>query len=99
MLAAAGLATGAGDAPPKIRQETAADLVARGNAAYNAGRLGEALAAFEAGILQAPGSAIPRYNAAATSFQLKRYGEAHQLYLGARQRAGRARDGRCGRLR
>ena len=90
MLAVTGLGTGAGDAPPKIRAESAADFVARGKAAYDAGRLGEALAAFEAGIPRAPRSALPRYNAAATSFQLKRYGDARQLYLGARQRAGRA---------
>jgi len=90
MLAVAGLGTGAGDAPPKIPAESAADLVARGNAAYDAGRLGEALAVFEAGIPRAPRSAIPRYNAAATSFELRRYDQARQLYLAARQRAGRA---------
>ena len=38
-------------------------------------------------IARAPASAVPRYNAAASLYQLGRYGEAHQLYQEARERA------------
>ena len=58
-----------------------------GQAAYGPGRWDQALAAFEAAIQRAPASAVPRYNAAATLFQLGRYDEARQLYLEARERA------------
>jgi len=88
LIAVAGLEAGAGDAPPLIRAESASEAVARGQAAYNAGSLDEALAAFEVGIPRAPKSAVPRYNAAATLFQLGRYAEARLRYLEARQRAG-----------
>ena len=68
-----GLATGAGDAPARTGPESAAEAVARGQAAYGLGRWEEALAAFETAIKRAPASAVPRYNAAATLFQLGRY--------------------------
>ncbi|MGO9597901.1 MAG: VWA domain-containing protein [Isosphaeraceae bacterium] len=67
---------------------TVAELVASGNAAYATGRLADALAAFEAAIDRAPESPIPRYNAAATLFALRRFGEAIQRYAEGRQRAG-----------
>ena len=63
-------------------------LVAQGRAAYAAGRLAEALSAFESAAEVAPSNPVPRYNAAAALFQLERYQEALDLYLEARQRAG-----------
>ena len=51
------------------------------------GRLDEALAAFEAAIVRAPHLALPRYNAAATLFQLKQYAKARERYQEARLRA------------
>jgi Ca-activated chloride channel family protein len=90
IVAVCALGAGAGDTPPKIQAQSAADLVARGKAAYEAGRLDEALAAFEAATVRAPRSAVARYNAAATSFQLRRYDEARQLYREARMHADRA---------
>jgi len=88
LIAVAGLAAGAGDAPPLVRAESASEAVARGQAAYDAGSLEQALAAFEVAIPLAPKSAVPRYNAAATLFQLERHAEARLRYLEARQRAG-----------
>jgi Ca-activated chloride channel family protein len=69
---------------------SAAELVARGQAAYDDKRWDEALAAFESAAVQAQNPAISRYNAAATLFQLKRYPEARRRYLEARQRADAA---------
>jgi Ca-activated chloride channel family protein len=68
-------------------EESAAGAVARGHAAYQLGRLDEALAAFEAAVARAPDAAVPRYNAAAVLFQLGRYDEARLRYLEARQPA------------
>jgi Ca-activated chloride channel family protein len=67
---------------------TAESAVARGEAAYAAGRIEEALESFEAAIARAPDSAIARYNAAAALFQLKRYAQARERYQEARLRAG-----------
>jgi Ca-activated chloride channel family protein len=86
----ASIAIGAGDAPPGFKASSAAEAVVRGKAAYEEGRLEEALDAFKGGISLAPRSPVPLYNAAATSFQLKQFVEARQLYLEARQRAGGA---------
>jgi Ca-activated chloride channel family protein len=61
--------------------------VARGIVAYSEGRLEEALAAIEAATLAAPRSAVARYNAAATLFQLKQYARARERYQEARVRA------------
>ncbi len=52
------------------------------------GRWDEALAAFDTAIKRAPTSAVPRYNAAATLFQLGRYDLARDRYREARERAG-----------
>jgi Ca-activated chloride channel family protein len=73
--------------PGTARVTPAAQLVARGQSAYNAGNVAEALAAFEEAIKQAPDQPIPRYNAAATLFQLQRYPEALEHYQAARARA------------
>ena len=82
-----GLATGTGDSPAQVEASSAAEAVARGKSAYDLGRWDEALAQFQIAITRAPASAVPRYDAAATLYQLKRYGEAHELYLEARERA------------
>ena len=88
LLALAGLTTGAGDAPTHVGSDSAAEAVARGQAAYGVGQFEAALAAFETAIARAPASAIGRYNAAAALFQLGRYSEASQRYVEARERAG-----------
>jgi Ca-activated chloride channel family protein len=61
--------------------------VARGESAYLAGHFTEALSMFESAIERAPGQPIPRYDAAATLFQLQRYEAARQRYQEARDRA------------
>jgi Ca-activated chloride channel homolog len=70
-----------------VRGQEAAGLVARGQSAYASGRFEEALAAFEAAIDRAPTQPIPRYDAAATLFQLEQYAQALECYQGARSRA------------
>jgi Ca-activated chloride channel family protein len=87
LIPVAGLALGAGESPSSSRAESAADAIHRGQAAYDAGLLDEALSAFESVMARAPRSAVARYNAAAASFQLRRYAQARQLYLEARRRA------------
>ena len=67
-------------APP----ESPSSLVARGQAAYEAGKFDEALGVFEAAARLAPGSAVPQYDMAAVEFQLGRYDAARQRYLAAR---------------
>jgi Ca-activated chloride channel family protein len=80
-----------GAAPaPTARSESAAEAVARGRAAYAEDQLDQALAAFEAAILRAPAAAVPRYNAAAVLFQLRRYEEARGRYREARRTADAA---------
>jgi Ca-activated chloride channel family protein len=69
------------------RASRAAELVASGQSAYEAKNLNGALAAFEAAILAEPDQPVPRYNAAATLFQLERYAEALKSYQEARSRA------------
>ncbi len=88
LMTVAALTAGAAHAPPIIPGESAAQALGRGKAAYDIGRMDEALLAFDAAILRAPKLAVPRYNAAATLFRLERYAEARQRYLEARQRAG-----------
>jgi Ca-activated chloride channel homolog len=85
-----GFALGAGDSRPASADESAAGAVARGRAAYEAGQLDDALAAFETAIARAPRLGVPRYNAGATLFQLGRYAEARERYVEARERADRS---------
>jgi Ca-activated chloride channel homolog len=82
-LATAGLGAGqdAGEHP------STAELVARGDSAYEDKRFAEALASFETAIARAPGQPIPRYNAAAALFQLQRHDEAFKQYQEARELA------------
>jgi Ca-activated chloride channel homolog len=87
LIAMAGILTGAGDGPATPHVESAAEAVARGQAAYDAGQLDDALSAFEAAIQRAPNRAVPFYDAAATLFQLGRYAEARQRYVEAGERA------------
>ena len=82
------LAAGAAASQPKVTVESAESAAARGMRAYDAGRLEEALTAFEAAIDRAPNLAVPRYNAAATLFQLKQYARARERYQEARLHAG-----------
>jgi Ca-activated chloride channel family protein len=81
------LAGGAADSQPRPTAESAESAVARGTDAYDDRRFDTALAAFQAAIDRAPDLAVPRYNAAATLFQLKQYARAREFYLEARQRA------------
>ena len=66
--------------------ETAADLVARGRAAYASGRFADALDAFDRAIGLAPDAAVPRFDAASALFQLGRYPEALERYEESRDR-------------
>ena len=87
LLALTSLVTGADDTTVVIGAGSTASAVEEGQAAYRLGRWDQALAAFEAAIQRAPALAVPRYNAAATLFQLGRHDEARQRYLEARERA------------
>jgi Ca-activated chloride channel family protein len=69
------------------REDSAAELVAQGLAAYGEGRWDAALTAFDQAILRAPAAAVPRYNAAAVLFRLGRFEDARRRYLESRQRA------------
>jgi Ca-activated chloride channel family protein len=66
--------------------ETSSEAVARGNDLYAQQDFPAALAAFERAIALAPQEAVPRYDAAATLFQLRRYAEAAARYREARDR-------------
>jgi Ca-activated chloride channel family protein len=94
LIAASGLLLiGAGadnqeNAETRSAEGSAPALVQAGQASYEAGKLEEALAAFSEAIQLAPDRPVPRYDAAATAFRLKRYEEARALYQQARQRAG-----------
>ncbi len=72
---------------PSTPGDSAATTVARGRAAYEDGRLDEALAGFEAAIQLAPNAAVPHYNAAAVLFRMGQFEAARQQYLEARQLA------------
>jgi Ca-activated chloride channel family protein len=69
---------------------SAAQWVEAGRLAYGAGRWPEALAAFERASTLEPGAAVPRYDVAATLFQMERYADAQDAYTEARSRAGAA---------
>lgn len=68
--------------------ETAGQATAAGQAAYAAGDYERALEAFERALALDPASAIPRYDAAATLYQMGRYAAARQRYQQARDRSG-----------
>jgi Ca-activated chloride channel family protein len=80
-LALAAVSAGGGFAG---EAETAPGLVELGRRAYAEGRFAEALGAFERAGTLAPGSAIPRYDAASALFQLRRHAEAIRRYEEAR---------------
>jgi Ca-activated chloride channel family protein len=61
-----------------------------GERAYRAGDFQAALASFERAITSAPDNPIPRYDAAATLYRLRRPAEALARYQEARDRAGPA---------
>ncbi|WP_165231197.1 vWA domain-containing protein [Aquisphaera insulae] len=74
---------GAGEAPGRL----ARDRVATGERSYRAGRFDAALSDFEAAIGLAPREAVPRFDAAAALFQLRRFPEASGRYQEARELA------------
>jgi Ca-activated chloride channel homolog len=78
---------GAARHPPQAPAESAQSVVAQGRVLYDAGRLKAALELFEKATGLAPASAVARYNAAATLYQLKRYAQARKRYQEARVRA------------
>ena len=88
LVAVLGLAMGAAERKgEKADGMTAVAAVEAGRRAYDAGRWAEALAAFERAIALDPKAAVPRYDAAATLFQMERYTEAFDQYGEARRRA------------
>jgi Ca-activated chloride channel family protein len=84
-LAVAGAGAGSDGAPA-----TAAEAVSLGLRAFEARDFARALSAFERAITLAPSSPVPRYDAAATLFALKRYDESLARYQEARDRASGA---------
>lgn len=72
---------------PGPNLETAADAVTAGRAAYASGQFDQALSAFERASRLDPQSSIPRYNTAATLYQLGRHAEAATMYRRAQVRA------------
>jgi Ca-activated chloride channel homolog len=87
VVASAALAVALGAGPSG---ESPRRLVERGRVAYVAGRLDDALAAFEAAAEAAPGSPVPRFGAGATLFALGRYPDAIERYQEARERGDHA---------
>jgi Ca-activated chloride channel family protein len=69
---------------------TLAQAVEAGRNAYGSGRWADALAAFERAAALDPRAAVPRYDIAATLFQMERYAEAADAYALARAGAGAA---------
>jgi Ca-activated chloride channel family protein len=88
LISLAVLTAGAANSQPKAAVDSARSALARGMQAYEDGRLDQALQAFETAIDRAPHLAVPRYNAAATLFQLKEYARARERYQEARLTAG-----------
>jgi Ca-activated chloride channel family protein len=87
-MAAAAVLVGLATLGASPAAESPARLVAQGQAAYEGGRFAEALEAFERAIAIEPKAAVPRYNAASSLFQLKRFPEAIVRYEEALERAG-----------
>jgi Ca-activated chloride channel family protein len=81
-------ALAAAGAAPAAR--SAAEAVAAGRAAFDAGRFGDALDAFEAAVQIDPQAGVARYDAAAALFRLGRFDEALARYGEARERADAA---------
>ncbi len=79
-LVALSIGAGPGGATPS-------GLVAEGRTAYDSGRFAEALDAFRRAAALDPAAAVPRYDAAAALFQLRRHAEALARYEEARDRA------------
>jgi Ca-activated chloride channel family protein len=67
--------------------DSASAEVTKGREAYAAGRIDQALAAFERAISLDPSSAVARYNAGAALFRLERYLDAMIRYQEARELA------------
>ncbi len=90
-LLAVSLLTGAGANSTADRTtgdpQRAAKAVRRGDARYAVGDLRDALAEFERAAVLDPDAVVPRYNRAATLFQLNRFEEAAAAYREARTRA------------
>jgi Ca-activated chloride channel family protein len=88
VLAVIGAASGAGERPPApAPAASAAELVARGLAAYQARNWDLATVTFHQAVSLAPASPIARYDLAAALFQLGQYEEARLCYLDAREHA------------
>jgi Ca-activated chloride channel family protein len=83
LIAVLVLAPGAAQTQPR----TAAAFVEAGRSAFDGARWAEALAAFETAMTLDPDSPVPRFDAAATLFQMERYSEALEHYRAARDRA------------
>lgn len=88
--AVAGMLVGASAGQADPARETAAEAVERGRVAYDQERYEEALDAFERASAIAPRRAVPRYNAAASHYQMGRYAEALESYQAARETADEA---------
>jgi Ca-activated chloride channel family protein len=84
------IAGAARDTGSRNENQTPAMAVDAGCHAYESRRWGEALAHFEHAIALDPGAAVPRYDAAATLFQMARFAEAQAAYTQARRAAGAA---------
>ncbi|WP_435005404.1 VWA domain-containing protein [Tundrisphaera lichenicola] len=78
-IAAMSLGAGPGSSTP-------GGLIESGRTAFKNGKFEEALGSFVRAIDLRPGAAIPRYDAAAALFQLRRYREAIVRYEEARER-------------
>ncbi len=90
LLGLVGIAAGAAVKEPGESEATltTAKAVEKGRSAYRAGRWPEAFMAFEHAVAMEPRAAVPRYDVAATLFQMQRFADAADAYSQARQTAG-----------